>query len=147
MDEVLERELKFDIDEPFALPRLDDIARGVAIQRNTVELRSAYYDTPDGDLQTHGVLLRRRDGDDDTGWQLKVPDVEGRVEIRAALSDTPPSELTDALIGMRLGKPLVNVATIRTTQQSALRRGGRRPCPRVGRPSPVGVARDRDRGR
>ncbi|WP_325661507.1 CYTH and CHAD domain-containing protein [Mycobacterium sp.] len=116
MDEVLERELKFDIDEPFALPRLDDIARGVAIQRNTVELRSAYYDTPDGDLQTHGVLLRRRDGDDDTGWQLKVPDVEGRVEIRAALSDTPPSELTDALIGMRLGKPLVNVATIRTTR-------------------------------
>ena len=116
MDEVLERELKFDIDEPFALPRLDDIARGVAIQRNTVELRSAYYDTPDGDLQTHGVLLRRRDGDDDTGWQLKVPDVEGRVEIRAALSDTPPSEWTDALIGMRLGKPLVNVATIRTTR-------------------------------
>ena len=97
MDEVLERELKFDIDEPFALPRLDDIARGVAIQRGTPSsCESAYYDTPDGDLQTHGVLLRRRDGDDDTGWQLKVPDVEGRVEIRAALSDTPPSELTDA---------------------------------------------------
>ena len=116
MDEVLERELKLDVDEHFALPRLDDIARGVAVQRSTVALRSAYYDTADGDLQTHGVLLRRRDGDDDTGWQLKVPDVEGRVEIRTGLSDTPPSELTDALTGMRLGKPLVNVATIRTTR-------------------------------
>ena len=70
----------------------------------------------DGDLQTHGVLLRRREGDDDTGWQLKVPDAEGRVEIRTGLSDTPPAELTDALTGMRLGKPLVNVATIRTTR-------------------------------
>src|SRR5262245_10580890 len=116
MEEVLERELKFDIDERFALPRLEDIAPGLAIQRNNVELQSAYFDTPDGDLQTHGVLLRRRDGDDDTGWQLKVPDAEGRVEIRTALSNTPPSELTDALTGMRLGKPLVNVATIRTVR-------------------------------
>src|SRR5262245_49368033 len=117
MDEVLERELKFDIDEHFALPRLDDIAPGVVIPPNPVELRSAYYDTPDGDLQTHGVLLRRRDGDDDTGWQLKVRAAEGRVEIRTALSDTPPSELSDALTGMRLGKPLVNVVTIRTTRE------------------------------
>ena len=86
------------------------------MERSTVTLSSAYYDTPDGDLRTHGVLLRRRDGDDDTGWQLKVPDAEGRVEIRTALSDAPPAELTHALTGMRLGKPLVNVATIRTTR-------------------------------
>ena len=46
----------------------------------------------------------------------KVPDAEGRIEIRTALSDTPPSELTDMLTGMRLGKPLVNVATIRTVR-------------------------------
>ncbi len=116
MDEVLERELKWDVDEHFALPRLDDIVAGADVERSTVTLNSAYYDTADGDLQTHGVLLRRRDGDDDTGWQLKVPDAEGRVEIRTGLSDTPPAELTDALTGMRLGKPLVNVTTIRTTR-------------------------------
>ena len=116
MDEVLERELKWDVDEHFAVPRLDDIVAGSDVERSTVTLNSAYYDTADGDLQTHGVLLRRREGDDDTGWQLKVPDAEGRVEIRAGLSDTPPSELTAALTGMRLGKPLVNVATIRTTR-------------------------------
>ncbi len=116
MDEVLERELKWDVDEHFAVPRLDDIVAGSDVERSTVTLNSAYYDTADGDLQTHGVLLRRSEGDDDTGWQLKVPDAEGRVEIRTGLSDTPPSELTDALTGMRLGKPLVNVATIRTTR-------------------------------
>jgi CHAD domain-containing protein len=114
MDEVLERELKWDVDEHFALPRLDDIVAGADVERSTVALKSAYYDTADGDLQTHGVLLRRRDGDDDRGWQLKVPDADGRLEIRTGLSDSPPSELTDALTGMRLGKPLVNVATIRT---------------------------------
>ena len=116
MDEVLERELKWDVDEQFALPRLDDIVAGADVERSSVTLSSAYYDTADGDLQTHGVLLRRRDGDDDTGWQLKVPDADGRVEIRTGLSDTPPSQMTDALTGMRLGKPLVNVATIRTTR-------------------------------
>src|SRR3954470_18409308 len=116
MDEVLERELKWDVDEHFELPRIDDIVTGAELERSTVTLCSAYYDTPDGDLRTHGVLLRRRDGDDDTGWQLKVPDAEGRVEIRTALSDSPPPELTHALTGMRLGKPLVNVATIRTTR-------------------------------
>jgi CHAD domain-containing protein len=116
MDEVLEREMKWDVDEHFAVPRLDDIVAGAHVERSTVTLSSTYYDTADGDLQTHGVLLRRRDGDDETGWQLKVPEADGRLEIRAALSDTLPSELADALTGMCLGKPLVNVATIRTTR-------------------------------
>jgi CHAD domain-containing protein len=116
MEEVLERELKWEVDEDFAVPRLDDIVGGADVQRSTVELCSAYYDTDDGDLHAHGVLLRRRDGDDDTGWQLKVPNADGRVEIRTSLTDTPPPELADMLTGMRLGKPLVNVATIRTVR-------------------------------
>ena len=117
MDEVLERELKWDVDEHFELPRIDDIVDDTDVKRSTVTLSSAYYDTADGDLQAHGVLLRRRDGDDDTGWQLKVPDAAGRMEIRTGLSEIPPPELIDALTGMRLGKPLVNVATIRTTRE------------------------------
>jgi inorganic triphosphatase YgiF len=113
MDELLERESKWDVDEHFALPPLDDIGD---VERETVGLTSTYYDTADGDLQSHGVLLRRRDGDDDTGWQLKVPDPDGRVEIRTGLSESPPPALANALLGMRLGKPLVTVATIRTTR-------------------------------
>lgn len=131
MEEVLERELKFDVDEHFALPRLDDIVPGAAVQQSTVELSSAYYDTADGDLRAHGVLLRRRDGDDDTGWQLKVPDAEGRIEIRTGLSDTPPQELAEALTGMRLGKPLVTVATIHTTRDRYRITGDRRLCAEV----------------
>jgi CHAD domain-containing protein len=117
MKEVLERETKWEVDEAFALPRLDDVISGASVERSCVELNSEYYDTADGDLQAHGVLLRRRDGDDDTGWQLKVPATDGRVEIHASLTDTPPTELTDLLTGLRLGKPLVNVATIRTVRE------------------------------
>jgi CHAD domain-containing protein len=116
MEELLERELKWDVDKQFTLPRLDDIMAGAAVERSTVNLDNTYYDTADGDLQSHRVVLRRRDGDDDTGWQLKVPHTEGRVEIRTALTDAPPAELTELLTGLRLGKPLVNVATIRTVR-------------------------------
>jgi CHAD domain-containing protein len=62
------------------------------------------------------MLLRRRDGEDDVGWQLKVPGGEGRIEIRTGLTETPPEELVDVLTGIRLGKPLTEVATIRTAR-------------------------------
>ena len=116
MEELLERELKLDVDEQFTLPPLDDVMAGADVEHSTVSLDNAYYDTADGDLQTHGVVLRRRDGDDDIGWQLKVPHAHGRVEIRTGLTDKPPAELTELLTGLRLGKPLVNVATIRTVR-------------------------------
>ena len=115
MEELLERELKWDVDERFVVP-INDIVGGADVEQSCVELSSAYYDTADHDLQAHGVLLRRREGDDDTMWQLEAPDAEGRIEVRSRLSDTPPSELTDLLTGLRLGKPLINVATIRTVR-------------------------------
>jgi CHAD domain-containing protein len=114
MHEVLEREDKWDVNDRFALPHLQDLIDGGEVDSTTIHLESAYYDTPDHDLLSHGVVLRRRDGDDDTGWQLKVPDSEGRIEIRTSLADAPPSELEELLTGLRLGKALVNVATIRT---------------------------------
>jgi CHAD domain-containing protein/uncharacterized protein YjbK len=114
MEELLEREDKWEVDDRFVLPRLHDLVDGGEVDQSTVELESVYYDTVDHDLQSHGILLRRRDGDNDTGWQLKVPDDEGRVEIRSALADAPPEELMELLTGIRLGKQLVNVATIRT---------------------------------
>jgi CHAD domain-containing protein len=116
MEEVLERELKFDVDEHFAVPRIGDVVPDTVVERSTVKLCSAYFDTADGDLQSHGITLRRRDGDDDVGWQLKVPGAEGRIEIRTGLTEAPPQELVDALTGVRLGKPLIEVATIRTAR-------------------------------
>ena len=75
MHELLEREDKWDVDDEFRAAALHDLIDDGEIDRTTVHLESAYYDTADHDLQSHGVVLRRRDGDDDTGWQLKVPDV------------------------------------------------------------------------
>jgi CHAD domain-containing protein len=113
MMELLEREGRWDVDDHFVLPPLYDLIGRGDIDRTTVELSSAYYDTADHDLQSHGVSLRRRDGDD-TGWQLKVPDRQERIHIRTSRSEAPPSELNEVLTGMRLGKQLINVATIRT---------------------------------
>ena len=114
MHELLEREDKWDVSDRFVLPHLQDLIDDGDIDATTVRLESTYYDTADHDLQSHGIVLRRRDGDDDTGWQLKVPEAEGRIEIRTALTDAPPPELEELLTGLRLGKQLVNVATIRT---------------------------------
>ena len=117
MTEVLERERKWEVDDDFVLPSLDDIVPGGEVEHSTIELTSAYFDTADRDLSAHGLLLRRREGDDDTGWQLKMPDSNGRIEIRYPLADTMPSDLSALLIGVSLGKQLVNVATIHTTRK------------------------------
>ena len=85
MREVLEREDKWDVDDRFAMPKLDDIVAGGRLARDTVDLISEYYDTPDRDLQAHGVLVRRRSGDDDTGWQLKIPAEDGRTELQVLI--------------------------------------------------------------
>ena len=126
MHELLEREDKWDVDDQFVVPNLHDLVDGGDVDRSTVHLESVYYDTADHDLQSHGIVLRRRNGDDDTGWQLKVPDSEGRIEIRTSLADEPPTELEELLTGLRLGKPLVNVATVRTERTRYRIRANRR---------------------
>jgi CHAD domain-containing protein len=116
MREVLEREDKWDVGEKFKLPDLGDIVVGSYVDHDTVDLTSVYYDTPERDLQAHGILLRRRDGDDDAGWQLKTPATGGRNELRWALTDSPPEALTKLLTGISLGKDLTSVATIHTVR-------------------------------
>jgi CHAD domain-containing protein len=118
MEKVLEPEDKWEVSDQFVLPPPAEAASDDAmVERSTIELANVYYDTADHDLQHHGVSLRRREGDDDAGWQLKVPVSGGRLELRSGLSDTPPAELTDLLMGLRLGKPLSAVATIRTRRE------------------------------
>jgi CHAD domain-containing protein len=116
MKEVLEREDKWDVDEGFELPALDDIIHGGRVDHDTVDLTSDYFDTPDRDLQAHGILLRRRDGDDDTGWQLKMPTTDGRTELHWLLTEAPPDSLTELLTGISLGKHLGPVARIHTVR-------------------------------
>ena len=114
MKEVLEREDKWEIDERFDLPSLADIVAGGRVEHDTVDLTSDYYDTPERDLQAHRILLRRRKGDDDTGWQLKIPATDGRTELVFPPTDTLPASLNELLTGISLGKDLAAVATIHT---------------------------------
>jgi CHAD domain-containing protein len=116
MRQVLERENKWDVDERFELPDLDGIIAGGQVEHDTIDLTSVYYDTSERHLQAHGIVLRRRDGGDDAGWQLKTPTKGGRAESRWPLTDAPPASLTQLLTGVSLGEQLSGVATIHTVR-------------------------------
>jgi CHAD domain-containing protein len=117
MRQIMEREDKWDVDDHFVLPDLERVVDGATVQHDTVDLTSTYYDTTDRALQACGVLVRRRDGDDDTGWQVKIPADGGRTELHWPLSDRAPIELTDLLTGITSGRPLSELATIHTIRE------------------------------
>jgi len=116
MYDVLEREGKWDVDGRFQLPDLAGIVSDAEVEHDTVDLTSDYYDTADRDLQAHGVVLRRRAGDDDTGWQVKVPAADGRVELHWPPTDDLPDSARELLTALSLGKSLSSVATIHTVR-------------------------------
>lgn len=93
----LEIERKFDIAEGDPLPGLGGLVTvGEAREHR---MRAVYLDTPELLLTRHRVTLRRREGGDDAGWHLKLPDTgSGRLEIHADLDAgpgplVPPGEL------------------------------------------------------
>jgi CHAD domain-containing protein len=114
MAKLAEREMKWDVENEFVLPDLSGVVSGGQVERDTIDTVSAYYDTTQGDLQTHGIVLRRRAGDDDTGWQLAIP---GGTELFWPLSDVPPAEVVGLLTGVTGGEQLHNVGTIHTVRQ------------------------------
>jgi len=78
---------------------------------------SVYFDTESHDLLGHGVILRCRTGTTDTWWQLKVPTGDARTEIRlepTGSHTTVPKELSTLVAGLRRGKALRHVVTVRT---------------------------------
>ena len=111
-----EREDKYDADEGFVLPRLQELTpAGGRVEQDRVDLDSLYFDTPGHDLLRHRVTLRRRSGDADTGWQLKVPAGKARTEVRLATdSEDVPAELDALTRGIAAGQPLRQVAVLRT---------------------------------
>jgi CHAD domain-containing protein len=117
MRQTIEREDKWDVDDRFVVPDLDRIVDGATVRHDTVDLISTYYDTPQRDLQACGILVRRRHGDDDTGWQVKIPDGGDRSELHWPLSDRPPTQMTDLLTGVTCRRPLRELATIHTVRE------------------------------
>src|SRR4051812_11109069 len=117
-----ERETKFEVPEGFDLApvtaALEDLYR---IETADLQLDSTYYDTPDHDLLWQRITLRRREGDDDTGWHLKVPSGIARTEVRLPLSasgDGVPEQLERLVAGVSFGKPFTAVATINTRRHA-----------------------------
>ena len=119
-----EREDKFDVDPTFVMPELTDLLPpGGSVDTATVRLRSTYFDTADHALLSHRVTLRRRAGDTDTGWQLKVPEGGARTEIRLGedagdVADGVPAELADLISGLAHGHPLHPVAILDVTRRA-----------------------------
>jgi CHAD domain-containing protein len=117
MREISECRGKFDVDDRFTLPKLEDIVVNGEVRRDTIDWTNDYYDTPDHDLRAQRVLLERRDGDGETGWQLALPDEGGRTELQWILSDSPPHEVSTLLTGLSLGKEVASVAKLRTVRE------------------------------
>ncbi len=119
-NEQVEREHKYSAAEQYRLPDLDAVLPpGGRVEQATVALDSVYFDTEEHDLLAHGVTLRRRTGEIDNGWHLKVPSGDTRTEIRLELEaddDAVPEELATLTIGLRRGKPLRHIVTIRTSR-------------------------------
>ncbi len=114
--EQRERELKFDLPADWTLPDLSELApAGGSISASTLSLESTYYDTTAHDLLQTRLTLRRRTGDDDQGWQLKVPSGDARTELRLPLSGRAvPKQLQQLTAGVRRGAPLGPIARLRT---------------------------------
>ena len=115
-DEQRERELKFDIPHDWELPEPAKLVpEGGSVERQVVQLQTVYYDTAARHLLHSRLTLRKRTGDLDAGWQLKVPDGDARTEIRLPLGGRGvPAELRTATLGVRAGAALRPVATLNT---------------------------------
>ena len=113
-----EIETKFDVAPDFSVPPLDALAgKHGHVDVDVVHLVSTYYDTEARDLLRQRLALRRRLGDADTGWQLKVPASEGRTELRwPPEGDEPPIEMLDLLGPFLRGHPLHPAVTVDTTR-------------------------------
>ena len=80
-----ERELKFDVPADWELPDPCGLTTPEgSVERQVVRLETTYFDTAGRDLLRNRLTLRRRTGDIDAGWQLKVPAGDARTEIRLA---------------------------------------------------------------
>lgn len=118
MQDQVERELKYEVPDGWVLPDASRVAPdGASLDVETIRLHSAYYDTADRDLLRHGVTLRRRTGDDDTGWHLKVPAGDARTELRLpADGQTVPEEFRVLVKGLTGDGPLQTIASLETVR-------------------------------
>lgn len=116
MQDATERERKYDVPPGWTLPDPGPLLpAGGRIDADTVHLHSTYFDTADHRLIRSGVTLRRRTGDADTGWHLKIPAADARTEIRLPVEgDAVPEQFASLVRGVTAGEPVGIVATLDT---------------------------------
>ncbi len=99
-----EIESKFDVAPDFTMPALEHLAGPDGrVETDTVALSSTYHDTAATNLLRFHLTLRRREGDTDTGWQLKVPAEGARTELRWPLGEQSLPEDMAALLAPFVG--------------------------------------------
>jgi inorganic triphosphatase YgiF len=116
-----EIETKFDVAPDFVLGDPADIVGSWGrIDSRTVNLASTYYDTAEQNLLRSDLSLRRRSGDADTGWHLKVPGAGFRTELQWPLAgnDQAPEELRRLIRPFTGDVELVPSVTLRTVRTS-----------------------------
>jgi CHAD domain-containing protein len=121
MQEMRERELKFDVAAGWAVPDLTALLpAGGKVAVNTLSLHTTYFDTESRDLLRAHITLRRRTGDADEGWHLKVPTAvqDARDEIHESLDDgtEPPASLTVLVAGLTGDEPMRPIAILHTVR-------------------------------
>lgn len=113
MPELLEHRHTWEVADDLSLQGLWN---GEAAELSTEDVRDTYFDTAERDLAGHGAVLRRHESAGQPVWLLEA--FGDTLEFRAGQSDLPPTEVTNALTGLRLGKPLTEVATIHITRRT-----------------------------
>ncbi|HEY0167938.1 MAG TPA: CYTH and CHAD domain-containing protein [Jatrophihabitans sp.] len=116
-----EIETKFDVAPDFTLGDLAEFARpGTSVQSRVVNLSSAYFDTAEHNLLRSRLTLRRRTGDSDTGWHLKVPGAGFRTELHWPLAgnDEAPEELRSLIWPFVAAAELLPTVILNTTRTS-----------------------------
>jgi CHAD domain-containing protein len=110
--------LHFDVRADTALPDLADLTpEGGRWEVLAASTDTRYLDTAASDLTRAGAALARTTGDGGAGWRLDVPgrpphEVADRP--RAAAVDEVPTALAAATLGIRRGREVAEVATVRT---------------------------------
>jgi len=108
-----EIERKYEVDDAARVPSLDGIAAIGEVSQ--ADLDAEYFDTVDGALAAHRIVLRRRRGGADEGWHIKYPTGQGRTELHWPLSDGDvPEEVIAPVLARVRGRELSVVARLRT---------------------------------
>jgi CHAD domain-containing protein len=123
----VEREVKLQADLALDLPDLRDVIER-SVRQPSVDLRTAYFDTPDFRLWRRGITLRHRisgpPGDSDLGvWTVKLPAPRrgaalARTELQwPGTRDEMPGEVGALLRGLVRRAQLEELVELRTTRR------------------------------